>query len=137
MHPFVNMTLQQTKSDCGLATFAMLVGMNYPDVLAAAVNKDRPTPHKGGLNISELTTLAAKFGYVLQLRIHFDLDEECGLLTVERVKRKRTEHLQHMVLLKWGLVFDTDGVVWEPDVYFSQHGFKPMSLLVVVPQEGN
>lgn len=137
MHPFVNMVLQQTKSDCGLAAFAMLTGMNYPDVLAAAVTKHRAKPHVGGISLGELTALGAKLGFVLQLRVHFNVDEDCGLLTVERLKRKRTEHLQHMVLLKWGLVFDTDGMCWEPDVYLSQHGFKAMSLLTIVPQEGN
>lgn len=136
MLPFVNLVLQQCKDDCGIAAFAMLTGQNYTDVLAAAVTTKHPRPHLGGMMTRQLVALARKSGMVLQLRRSWNEDEDTGLLTVERMQPKADEHIQHLVLLKWGLVFDTDGTVWEPATYYAQHGFKPVSLLMVIEPAG-
>lgn len=130
--PFVNLVLQQERGDCGIAAFAMLTGQKYADVLCAAVSTKYPKPHNSGMLSRQLHALARKFGLVLELRRAWNMDEDAGLLSVERTTPKPDKFLQHMVLLKWGLVFDTDGTVWEPDVYLAQHGYRSLSLLVVV-----
>jgi hypothetical protein len=132
VHPFVTITLQQAKADCGVASFAMLTGVSYLDAFAAAGDR----VHKTGMKTRQIVTMARRLGYVLKLQRAFDVDSDVGLLTVERVTKKATEWDQHMVLLKWGLIFDTDGSVWEPDVYFAQHGFRPLSLLVLISSPG-
>jgi hypothetical protein len=132
VHPFVNITLQQSKADCGVASFAMLTGVSYLDAFAAIGSN----VHKTGMKTRQVVTMGRRLGYELKLQRQFDLDTDCGLLAVERVTKKAGEWDQHMVLLKWGLVFDTDGSVWEPDVYFAQHGFRPLSLLALISSPG-
>ncbi len=128
--PFVNLVLQHRQGDCGIAALAMLLGQTYEDVLAASITRKHPQPHVGGMYTRELQTVAKRLGTTLLLRRSWDLEEDCGLLTVELLKPKPGEFPQHLVLLKFGLVFDTDGIVWTPDVYFAQHNFRPISLLV-------
>lgn len=135
MHPFVNVTLQQTHADCGIAAFAMLAGVSYVDALTAAVTPSRLKPHVGGMQTRQVVAMAKRLGHKLVLRRQFDLENDTGLLSVERLEPVPDTWMQHMVLLKWGLIFDTDGTVWETDVYFAQHKFRPLSLLVVMGNE--
>ncbi len=135
MHPFVNITLQQSRGDCGIAAFAMLTGQSYGDVLAAAVSAKHPRPHQSGMLTRQLVALGRKFGLVLRLQRSWNEDEDCGLLTVECVPPQPDRFIQHLVLLKWGLIFDTDSTVWLPDVYYAQHGYVPKSLLTIVEQQ--
>jgi len=130
--PFVTLVLQRQSGDCGLAALAMLLGCSYEDVLAAAVTRRRPKPHVGGMYTREVTYLARKLGTPLVFKRTWDFESDCGLLTVEKIKVATTdEYRQHLVLLKFGLLFDTDGTVWEPETYFAQHDFRPVSLLVI------
>jgi len=129
--PFVTLVLQRQGSDCGLATLAMLLGLSYEDVLAAAVTRRRAKPHVGGMYTREITALARRLGTPLAFKRTWDLETDCGLLTIEKTKITSADAFtQHLVLLKFGLVFDTDGTVWEPETYFAQHSFRPISLLV-------
>lgn len=127
--PFVELVLQRSKGDCGVAALAMLLGRTYEDVLSAAVTKRNAKPHVGGMFTRQLQRIARRLDARLLLRRAWDLEVSCGLLTVERTEKLPDEFQQHLVLLKFGLVFDTDGSVWEPETYFAQHGFKPVSLL--------
>ena len=129
--PFVTLVIQRQHGDCGLAALAMLLGLSYEDVLAAAVTRRRPKPHVGGMYTREVTFLARRLGTPLAFTRTWDLETDCGLLTVEKTKITAADTFtQHLVLLKFGLVFDTDGTVWEPETYFAQHDFRPVSLLV-------
>lgn len=128
--PFVELVIQHSAGDCGLATLAMYLGKPYEDVLLAAVSKKAPNPHIGGMMTRQIVRAAKRLGTRFILRRSWDIENDCGLLTVEKLERKPDEFAQHLVLLKWGLIFDTDGTVWEPDLYMTQHGFRPVSLLV-------
>lgn len=132
MLPYVELVIQQGFADCGIASLAMLTGRPYADVLTSAVTTQKAAPHKGGMKTKQIIATAARLGLKMALRRTFDIEQDCGLLSVERITPKVNQWMQHMVLLKWGLVFDTDGKVWEPDVFFVQHGFRPLSLLVVL-----
>ena len=128
--PFVDIEMTRNQGDCGIVALAMFLGQKYNDVLCACVTKAHPRPHWNGLMTREIVACAKKFGVQLRLLRTWDMEEACGLLTVERLNPTPDSFVQHLVLLKFGLVFDTDGQVWEPDVYFAQHDFKPMTLLV-------
>lgn len=128
--PFVELVPQQERADCGIAALAMLLGKRYLDVYAAAVTKAYPHPHTTGMYTRQLQQVAARFGVTLALRRTWDLENDCGLLTVEKIDRQPDEYAQHLVLLKFGLVFDTDMTVWEPADYFEMQGFRPVSILV-------
>lgn len=126
--PFVNITLQQGKGDCVIAALAMLLNRPYLDVFAAAV--PYRIPHHTGMMSDAILATAETLGAPLVLRRAWDLDSDCGLLVIEKVKRTRKDFPQHVVLLKWGLLFDSDGTVWEPDDYFRLQGFRPVSMFV-------
>lgn len=127
--PFVELVLQRSTGDCGIAALAMLLGLPYEDVFAALVTPTYPKPHRVGLMTRHVKQAAKRLGVSLALRRVWDLDESTGLLTVERNTPDAEQFKQHLVLLKFGLVFDTDGKAWEPETYFAQHDFKPVSLL--------
>lgn len=124
------MVLQQGKADCGIAALAMFVGKSYADVFAAAVTRRFPKPHVSGMYTRQIIELAWRLGVALVLRRAWDLENDCGLLTVEKLNPTEDDFKQHLVLLKFGLVFDTDGTVWAPEDYFELQGFRPVSILV-------
>jgi hypothetical protein len=128
--PFVELILQRVKGDCGIAALAMFLGKSYEDVFAAAITKRFPRPHVGGMYTRQLQAVAKKFGCRLVLKRAWDEETACGLLTIEKVNKQPEDFAQHLVLLKFGLIFDTDGTIWEPADYYEQQGFRPVSLLV-------
>ncbi len=128
--PFVELVIQRGKGDCGIAALAMLLGRPYEDVFAAAITRTCQKPHHSGMLTRQIQAAAARLGIVLILRRSWDLESSAGLLTVEQTEPKPDEFTQHLVLLKFGLIFDTDGTVWEPETFFEQQKFRPVSLLV-------
>jgi hypothetical protein len=128
--PFVNLVIQRGKADCGIASLAMLLGLQYEDVFAVAITKKYPSPHHRGMYSRQIIATAKRLGTTLTLRRTWDLESSCGLLTVEKTDKQPDEFAQHLVLLKFGLIFDTDGIVWECDDYFRQLGFRPVSIFV-------
>lgn len=133
--PFVELIVTRGHADCGVIALAMLLGQSYENVLTAMVCKRHREPHVGGLYTRELVAAAKRFNVRLTLHRAWDEDEDTGILTVERLHPEKGEFVQHVVLLKFGLLFDYDGKVWTPDVYYAQHDFKPVSLLVAEETE--
>lgn len=127
--PFVELVIQRSKADCGIAVLAMLLGKAYEDVFAVAITDKHRTPHRTGMYTRQLQEVSRRMGTRLVLRRTWDLESSTGLLAVEKVDRQPDEFAQHLVLLKFGLIFDTDGTVWEPEFYFEKQGFRPISLL--------
>ncbi len=130
--PFVELIMTRGHADCGIVALAMFLQQSYENVLAAMVTKRHRTPHHHGLLTREIVAAAKRFDVTLVLKRAWDTEEDTGLLTVERIKLDPKEFAQHIVLLKFGLIFDNDGKVWEPETYYKQHKFKPVSLLVAV-----
>jgi ABC-type bacteriocin/lantibiotic exporter with double-glycine peptidase domain len=130
MLPYVELVLQQNPSDCGIAALAMLLGRKYGDVFAAAISASNPTPHLEGMSIFCIKRAAKKLGTTLRLTTHWDLETSCGILKMKYLKKRKGARY-HVLLLKFGLLFDTDGTVWEPDVYFHTFHFTPVSIFTV------
>lgn len=133
--PFVKIVSQRHKADCGIAALAMLLGTNYEDVFAAFSHTRRSAtdPRVYGMHTKQIVATARRLKVELTMHRAFDLESSIGLLTVEKLDPKPDEFVQHLVLLKFGLIFDTDGIVWEPSDYFEQFGFKPVSILTEEP----
>lgn len=128
--PFVNMILQRGKADCGIAALAMYLGKDYEEVLIAASKSSRRNPLSSGMYSDHLIATAKRFKTTLVLHRSWDLESTCGLLTVEKVEPGPDDFAQHLVLLKFGLIFDTDGTIWSPDDYFELQKFRPVSIFV-------
>ncbi len=108
---------------------AMYLGVSYEDVLAAAVTRGKKPDHKihrKGFYTPAILQTARRLGFALKHTRHVDLETSNGILGL--VSKKRGEP-DHVVLLREGLLFDTDGSVWEPDVYFAHHRYAPTDLI--------
>ena len=128
--PFIELIPQRDKGDCGIAALAMFLGKSYEDVFAKAITKCHPKPHVTGMYTRQLKDVAKRLGVTLSLKRSWDLETDCGLLSVEKIDKKDDEFPQHILLLRFGLLFDTDTTVWEPDAYFAVNSYRPISLLV-------
>ena len=125
----VHIVCQRGDGDCAIAAIAMYLGVSYEDVLAAAVTRGKKpdhTIHRRGFYTPAIIQTAKRLGVKLKHTRHVDLEASNGILGL--VSQKRGEP-DHVVLLREGLLFDTDGSVWEPDVYFAHHHYQPTDLI--------
>lgn len=130
--PVVRIVQQQSTGDCVIATLAMYFGLKYEDVLAVAVLQlQNKRVHKVGMYDCEILAIAEQLKQPLAKRRKFDIDTACGIMVLNRKKVPRA----HVVFLKNGLVFDTDGTVWEPDTYFTHTHFKPTAIFARMTDE--
>lgn len=125
MPPVVQIQVQRAPGDCAITALSMYLGASYEDVLCAAVRTTKSSRiHHRGMFTREMKRTAQKLGVTLTLRRGFDLETDEGVLAVV------SGNEQHAVLLKAGLIFDGDGLVWEPSVFLAHYHYRPMSLLV-------
>lgn len=120
--PFLNVIPQRTNMDCGIACVAMLLGVSYEKALLAFGDE-----LEHGAKTRQVQAAARKLGSVLRLRRTFDLENDTGLLAVRSLKWKA----DHLVVLREGLVIDTDATLWEPSCYLQVYEARALSLLVV------
>ncbi len=100
--PFSVVVVQRGVGDCGIAALAMLTGKSYEDVLEAA-SRVQPRAHHKGLWMKQIQRIAAALGTNLHNRRKFNLEEDCGILSVDA----------HVVMVRDGVVIDPqDGCVW-------------------------
>lgn len=120
--PFLNVIPQRNGMDCGIACVAMLLGVTYEKALLAFGDC-----LDAGAKTRQIQAAARKLGSPLTLRRAFDLENDTGLLAVRSPKWKN----DHLVVLREGLVIDTDATLWEPAVFLSAYEARALSLLVV------
>jgi ABC-type bacteriocin/lantibiotic exporter with double-glycine peptidase domain len=109
--PLVAMVYQRHLADCGAAALAMWLGVSYEEVLLA-VGAHAPRVLRAGVWMTELSKAAAVFGVTLRPKsTPVDLETDEGILQT-KFRRGR-----HVVVLRRGLLFDTDATIWEPDDY--------------------
>lgn len=104
----LRVVVQQESLDCAVAALAMYLGVTYPDVLRAVTVADR---HQGrrGLWTRTMQRVARRLGVTLTLRRTVDVDTDAGILLLP----------DHACVLWRGLVFDTDGLVWDADAFLA------------------
>lgn len=121
--PVIQLVLQRSEGDCCIAVLAMYLGLSYEDVLAAAAQIDQNIHHKGMWNW-QIKETARVLGVNLKQRRKWDYDTADGVL----VLTSKT-HFDHVVVLTSGLIFDTEGCVWAPDVFMSYKHYRATLLL--------
>ncbi len=126
MPPILQIVCQREPNDCAIAAIATYLGASYEDVLRASMLVDKRGA-RGVRYISQIKTIAAGFGVTLKARRKINLDEDEGLLRVI-LKKSRDAHI---VVLKRGLIFDTNGRVWDHEVYLATASARPTTLLTL------
>ena len=121
--PILRVVQQRHPADCCVAALSMLLGVSYEDALLA-VGEVNPAVLTRGLYLRELEQGAKRLGVTLKRKRRYDLDADEGILNVVG------KSMDHVVVLKHGLFFDTDASVWEPDVFLLNKKVKARTLLV-------
>ena len=114
---------QRHSFDCAVACLAMLLNKDYETTLLA-FNSLAPLVH--GVRVGDVKRAAAALGARLKFSRKWDLEEDTGILAVRSVTRWKTDH---MVVLKEGLIIDTDATVWEAAIYLQAYEAKVLSIL--------
>jgi hypothetical protein len=99
------------QSDCAIASLAMYLGYSYEDVLRVAANVDRPHRAKHGLFTDQIRVIAKELGTPLRYSRTIDWEEDYGILLLD----------EHAAVLRNGLIFDPDGLIWEFDDYLEHY----------------
>jgi ABC-type bacteriocin/lantibiotic exporter with double-glycine peptidase domain len=123
--PIIRIVFQRAAADCGVACLAMLLGLTYENVLVA-VAQDNPDVCAEGMYLRDFRRAARRLGYRLSARRVYDLDADTGLLRVDAKKWSQA----HVVVLREGLIIDTDGTLFDADVYLASKKARPGYLLV-------
>ena len=123
--PVVKMVVSRQDNDCALCALAMLTGTDYNDVLLA-VNKVDTVAGKRGLWSTQITKAGALLGFTFRTKRKFDIENDTGILNV-----KFPDGEEHAILLKGGMVFNSDGTIWEVEDYIAAEKLKVGCLLVL------
>jgi hypothetical protein len=117
----VNRVESRRKSnDCAIWALSIYLGIAYENVYEKTVKLEGPRVLEGGLYTPAIQRVAKALGHRLTLRKRPDLSEEYGLLLVS----------DHVVMLRNGLVLDTDATVWDVDAWLHHHKYSVYGLLV-------
>ncbi|TXH14487.1 MAG: hypothetical protein E6R03_09170 [Hyphomicrobiaceae bacterium] len=119
--PFLRVVLQRHECDCAVAALAMYLSVRYEDVLLAF---DKPVIDVGAI-VKDMVAVADRLKQPLRVRRKFDLESDSGILRVDLLNDTKA----HVVVLHDGIVFNTDGAVWDVDDYLTAENAKPMQLL--------
>ena len=122
--PFLCVVPQRHKTDCSVACLAMLLGVSYEEALLAL---RLPRVLTRGVMMRQVLIAAKRLGQPLTFQRKFDLDTDTGILGV---RSPEWPH-EHLVVLKDGLIFDTDCSVWDWDVFLKIYKATALSLLTL------
>lgn len=123
--PILKIELQHTAMDCAIAVLAMLLGSAYVEVLMIAAHV-APKVLTDGMSTREIRAIAKRMGFSAKRQRHIDLLNDTGALTVENDKWPA----DHLVVLREGLIVETDGTLWDTDMFMSAYKARPKHLLV-------
>jgi hypothetical protein len=112
----------------------MLTGESYEEVLVATAQV-APTVLQAGLTWVQMKKIAKLLGFraTVKRKRAIDIEGDTGILCVNSPKWKA----DHVVVLREGLIIDTDGSLWEPSTFLSANSSKVQSLLVLEPIAAN
>lgn len=114
---------QRYDGDCAIASLAMALNMPYEEVLIVA-SRIAPTVLRRGLYTVEIMLIVDDFGRELLKKTKVDMDTDTGVLIIQF-----KGGAEHAVFLANGLVFETNGDIWEVDAYLKGHKIKVLHLL--------
>ncbi len=122
--PFLQIVPQRHKTDCAVACLAMLLGVPYEKALLA-VRVERVLTH--GVMVRQVLHAAKRLGKPLQFHRKFDLEADTGILGV----RAESWPLEHLVVLREGVIVDTDSMLWDAPDFLDFYDAKAISLLTL------
>lgn len=110
----------------------MLTGQTYEETLVVAA-RVAPTLLTTGMTWVMMKKVARLLGFqsTVKRKRAIDIEGDTGILCVNSPKWKA----DHVVVLREGLIIDTDGSLWEPTTFLAAHDAKLQSLLVLEPLE--
>jgi hypothetical protein len=120
--PLLTMIAQRHEGDCMAAALSMLIAVSYEEALLAL---DDPAVLSCGAWLTQVVVAADKFGVVLKQRNRWNP------ATHEGIARVHTKLHAHAVVIRAGLVFNTDHNVWRPDDYLAHELAKFGALLEI------
>jgi hypothetical protein len=120
--PLLTMIAQRHEGDCVAAALSMLISVSYEEALLAL---DDPAVLSSGAWLTQIVRAADKFGVTLKQRNRWKPE------THEGIARVRTKSHAHAVVVRRGLVFNTDHKIWVPDEYLSHYRAKFGALLEI------
>ena len=131
MHtPMLQVIPQRHTMDCAVACLAMVIGKSYEDVLMAFDHN----VIRYGATIRQTQAAARVLGYRLSWsRKLGDLETDTGILSI-RSSNWKTDHL---VVLKDGIIVDTDATLWDQDVFMAAYSAVAMSIMRIDKMEEN
>lgn len=123
--PILRVVPQRAVCDCGVSVLATLLGVTYEEALVA-LSHEEPAVLYSGVYTDDLLRAAKALGSALKKRKKYDLDEVTGILSVSSAKWSN----DHVVVVFDGKLLETDGTIWDVDVFLKHHEAKPGLLLV-------
>lgn len=111
-------TMMKSGGDCAVCCLKMLLGVSYPEVVAAVSKKHQRTVHAEGLTTLQMMNVARKLGTPLDYLDAPD-EDDIGILDLERPDSDEG----HAVMYLRGVIFNpADGELWTDDDAFLQRG---------------
>jgi len=122
--PIIRIITQREECDCAVVALAMYLGATYEDVLRLVTVTDRKQG-RTGLWRNTMVRIAKRLGHTLKVRTAIDWNEDYGVLRLPT----------HAVILRNGLVIDTDGTIWDADLYLGNLNVRPDDCELLVADE--
>jgi len=103
----------------------MFLGVTYEDALLAFEDGSHVIRH--GVWFPDLQRAAEKLGATMVVKRRPDIELDEGILKIE-FKNRRAD--THVVVLRGGMLFDTDLSAWKPEDYCAAKRAKTGALLI-------
>lgn len=119
---YIQIVRQRHDADCAVAVIAMFAGVSYEEALLAI---GTPAVLTSGVQLRVVRTACRRLKCPVVLRRHIDLISDTGILVISC----DTWPLDHLVILKEGIIVDPDNTVWDVDTYLEVYRAKVSLLL--------
>lgn len=126
MPALVRLVPQRHDADCTVAALAMLLSVSYEEALLVM---NDPRVLAEGAYLTQIVTAADYFGVTLRKLTRWNVTTHEG---IARVNYKKDSARPHVVVVRRGLLFDTNQEVWTPDVYLAEQRATFGTLLQIV-----
>jgi hypothetical protein len=107
--------VRQQGNDCAVVALATYLGFTYEAVLVALV-RAADVPGNEGLTHRQILATATRLGAPLRYRKRIRLDTDFCIL----------DFPEHVAMLRRGLLWEPDGVVWDVHDYLRHTGLAPV-----------
>lgn len=127
VHPngCIELIMQKSDNDCGIACLAMLLGVSYADVRQAAPRTF--TEKSAGLTTQQILRIARKLGHTLRLSKDFT-GHDIGIIDLDRAVKDGPCHVA--MFLKGTIYTSASGLLYtDVDAYLTTHKFTVLGLI--------